>query len=244
MKKYKTTITKLLALPAAALLFSCTEPAHQEVNIFGENGNPPSGVPTDGNGNSGSGDEGGVPGGGSDAGEGGIGATGPTPPVITVGPCGSIAPSTTIGSADVNNPLQAVAGEVYSGVVDVDSSNNVENYWTMNLEPGSYWLVWEIDDGETGTRHQSFLNTYLEFYDSSTGEFTEFSEIFDTSFRVREDAFFDVLAPTTYLFRIRNDNTAGRYHFGFFENGTPIPSPQFSESVSYTHLTLPTTPYV
>lgn len=157
-----------------------------------------------------------------------LAASSTSSPAITLAECGSVPPSDVSFSSVAATPSPMLPGSIFEGLVDPDSATNQANFWSIDLEPGTYGVFVDSNtlDGDSSNIG---LSVIASVPDEDAVQIVRSNEIDQ---RMRAFSLIDVNRASTITFQIEPRFGAEDYSVAVFENGAAVPSPYFSDCPS------------
>jgi len=162
-----------------------------------------------------------------------------TTPVYITSSCDTApAPESTAASVIATAPAGFLVDTLVGGRLSRNSTDDNEHFWTTQLEAGIHYLV--MDSGTTTGRDGS-LGLQVDSIDGNGDVIEQLLRTTKVDNRIRVASRLILTAPTTLRLRISPVFGLEEYLFGIFLNGSPVPSPFFSNCPTIRNLSLATT---
>jgi len=161
-----------------------------------------------------------------------------TPVYVTTSCDAAPTPETTAASVIATAPAAFVVDTLVGGRLGLNSTDDNEHFWTTQLEAGIYHLV--LDSGTT-TGGDFSVGLQVDSLDSNGEVIEQLLRTVRVDNRIRVASRLILTSPTTLRLGISPVSGLEDYLFGVFLNGSPVPSPFFSDCPTIGSLSLATT---
>ena len=155
--------------------------------------------------------------------------------VFVSGNCGSIPPTDTISSSNIDDPAKFSPNSVVGGRIDPEAITNKIHYWDVSLVAGSYHLVL---DSATIDGRDTNIGLEVTELDLSGVEIERLIRVNKIDKRTREHAFIEIKSDRTLRLNIQPVHDAEDYFIGVFENTLAVPSPHYTNCFPIGNMTV------
>ncbi|MEM6926001.1 MAG: hypothetical protein AAF602_03645 [Myxococcota bacterium] len=141
-------------------------------------------------------------------------------------PCGSIPPTPTEASTDLDAPAVFEVGQIVGGRIDPDAATNFRHFWDVALDEGVYHMVVDNDVPDGTSTNTGIQIVQLDGAGVELDTLVRGNEI-DHRARLHEV----VVADRRTTLRLEVSSVFGieDYALGVFEMSTAVPSPFFEQ---------------